>query len=246
MTDETPASKPARRRARSAVRTALAVVLIGLALLVLLVAALYLNRRAAARELLVGWLDRKGIDADVEVDRLEVDGFVGKISIGDPRNPDFKVERVEVDYALGMTWSKAGLGVTPSRIRLVRPLARASWKKGKLSLGSLDPLVEEFMGKPPRPDSRAPLVIVEGGRARIDTEYGPVQVLADARIDDSKLMRLNARLPAASLKSGDVEARGLSAIVDLTTTGDRVALRSRSRPPPMISLWPTPAGRRRS
>ena len=225
MTDETPASKPARRRARSAVRTALAVVLIGLALLVLLAAALYLNRRAAARERLVGWLDRKGIDADVEVDRLEVDGFVGKISIGDPRNPDFKVERVEVDYALGMPWSKAGLGVTPSRIRLVRPLARASWKKGKLSLGSLDPLVEEFMGKPPRPDSRAPLVIVEGGRARIDTEYGPVQVLADARIDNSKLMRLNARLPAVSLKSGDVEARGLSAIVDLTTTGDRVALK---------------------
>ena len=104
MTDETPASKPARRRARSAVRTALAVVLIGLALLVLLAAALYLNRRAAARERLVGWLDRKGIDADVEVDRLEVDGFVGKISIGDPRNPDFKVERVEVDYALGMPW----------------------------------------------------------------------------------------------------------------------------------------------
>jgi hypothetical protein len=144
---------------------------------------------------------------------------------GDPRNPDFKVERVEVDYALGMPWSRTGIGVTPNRIRLVRPLARASWKDGKFSLGSLDPLIEEFMAKPPRPDQRAPLVIVEGGRARIDTDYGPVQVLADARIDNSRLMRLNARLPAASLKSGDTEARGLSAVVDLTTTGDRVALK---------------------
>lgn len=224
MTDETPAPQP-RRAQRSLARTALITLLIGLLLLVALAAALYLNRRAAARELLVGWLDRKGIDADVEVERLEVDGFVGRISIGDPRNPDFKVERVEIDYALGMPWSKAGLGVTPSRIRLVRPLARASWKEGKLSLGSLDPLIEEFTAKPPRPDSRAPLVIVEGGRARIDTEYGPLQVLADARIDDSKLMRLNARLPAASLKSGDMQARGLSAVVDLTTTGDRVALK---------------------
>ena len=224
MTDETPAPQP-RRAQRSLARTALITLLIGLLLLVALAAALYLNRRAAARELLVGWLDRKGIDADVEVERLEVDGFVGRISIGDPRNPDFKVERVEVDYALGMPWSKAGLGVTPSRIRLVRPLARASWKEGKLSLGSLDSLIEEFTAKPPRPDSRAPLVIVEGGRARIDTEYGPLQVLADARIDDSKLMRLNARLPAASLKSGDMQARGLSAVVDLTTTGDRVALK---------------------
>ncbi len=234
LTDETPAPQPEprleakpqpRRRPRSAVGTALLVLLIGVLLLIALAAALYLNRRAAARELLTGWLDRKGIDADVAVERLEIDGFVGKISIGDPSNPDFKVERVEVDYALGMPWSKTGLGVTPSRIRLVRPLARASWKGGKFSLGSLDPLIEEFLARPPRPDQPAPLVIVEGGRARIDTEYGPLQVLADARIDDSKLVQLNARLPAASLKSADVEARGLSAAVDLTTVGDRVTLK---------------------
>ena len=225
MTDDTPASKPRSRRPRPTARGALTVLLVAVLLLVVLAAALYLNRRAAARELLTGWLDRKGIDADVEIDRLEMDGFVGKITIGDPRNPDFKVERVEVDYALGMPWTKTGLGVTPSRIRLIRPLARASWKDGQLSLGSLDPLIKEFMAKPPRPEMRGPLVIVEGGRARIDTEYGPFQVLADARIDDSKLMRLTARLPAASLRSGDTEARGLSAAVDLTTTGDRVALK---------------------
>ena len=46
--------------------------------LVVLAAALYLNRRAAARELLVGWLDRKGIDAKVEVEQLEIDGFVNR------------------------------------------------------------------------------------------------------------------------------------------------------------------------
>ncbi len=199
---------------------------VGVALMVLLVlaAALYLNRRAAARELLVGWLERKGVDADVEVERLEVNGFVGKISIGDPKNPDFKVERVEVDYALGLPWSKAGLGVTPSRVRLVRPIVRAAWKDGKLSLGSLDPLVEEFTGRPPRPDSRAPLVIVERGQARIDTEYGPVNLLADARIDNGKLMRLSGRMPAASLKSGGIEARGLGGVIEATTTGDRLAV----------------------
>nr|WP_312446045.1 YdbH domain-containing protein [Brevundimonas naejangsanensis] len=199
---------------------------VGVALMVLLVlaAALYLNRRAAARELLVGWLERKGVDADVEVERLEINGFVGKISIGDPKNPDFKVERVEVDYAVGLPWSKAGLGVTPSRVRLVRPIVRAAWKDGKLSLGSLDPLVEEFTGKPPKPDSRAPLVIVERGQARIDTEYGPVNLLADARIDDGKLMRLSGRMPAASLKSGAIEARGLGGVIEATTTGDRLAV----------------------
>jgi len=191
----------------------------------LLLAALYLNRRAAARDVLVGWLDQRGIQADVEVERIELDGFVGRIRIGDPRNPDVTVERVEVDYAVALPWSKTGLGVTPSRIRLVRPVMRASWKDGKLSLGSLDPLVKEFTGGPPRPDSRSPLVIIEGGQATLDTEYGPVRLLADARVDDGKLMRLAARMPAAALKSGDIEARRLGATVDLTTTGDRVALK---------------------
>ena len=197
-----------------------AILLIGAA-----AALLYLNRRAVAREVLVGWLDQRGVPADVEIERIELDGFVGRIRIGDPRNPDVTVERAEVDYAVALPWSKTGLGVAPSRIRLVRPVVRASWKGGRLSLGSLDPLVEEFTGGPPRPDQRGPLVVVEGGRGRLSTEYGTVDLLADARIDDGKLMRLAARLPAGALKSGDVEASGLSAVLDLTTTGDRVALR---------------------
>ena len=192
---------------------------------VLLLAALYLNRRAAAREVLIGWLEERGIQADIEVERIELDGFVGRIRIGDPLNPDVTVERVEVDYTVASPWSKTGLGVTPSRIRLVRPVMRARWTGGQLSLGSLDPLVEAFTGGPPRPDQRGPLVIVEGGRGRLDTDYGPIQVLADARIDDGKLMRLAARAPAASLKRGQIAARGLGARLDLTTTGDRIALK---------------------
>jgi hypothetical protein len=204
---------------------------VGVALIALLLVAvvlaglLYLNRRAASREVLIGWLDQRGIEADVEVERIELDGFVGRIRIGDPRDPDVVVERVEVDYAVGLPWSRTGVGVTPSRIRLVRPVMRASWKSGRLSLGSLDPLVEEFSGRPPRPDARGPVVIVEDGRARLDTEYGPVQLFADARVDNGKLMRLKARMPAAALKSGEIDARGLGAAVDLTTTGDRVTVR---------------------
>ena len=197
---------------------------IGLLILSLLVAVIWLNRRAAAREVLVGWLDQRGIQADVEIERLELNGFVGSVRIGDDANPDVTIQRVEVDYALALPWSSTGLGVTPSRIRLVRPVARATWKDGELSFGSLDPLIEEFIGKPPRPDSRGPVVIVETGRLRLDTEYGPLSLLADARIDDGKLMRLAARMPAASLKSGEIEARGLGGSLDLTTTGDRVAL----------------------
>jgi len=221
---DTPAKGKARRgrRLARAIGIGLAAVLVVLSVLV---AVAWLNRRAAAREVLVGWLDQRGIQADVEIQRLELNGFVGSVRIGDERNPDVTIQRVEVDYALGLPWSSTGLGVTPSRIRLVRPVARASWKDGKLSFASLDPLIEEFTGKPPRPDSRGPVVIVETGRLRLDTEYGPLSLLADARVDNGKLMRLAARMPAASLKSGETEARGLGGSLDLTTTGDRVALR---------------------
>ncbi|WP_235560338.1 YdbH domain-containing protein [Brevundimonas sp. Leaf363] len=193
--------------------------------LVVVAAALWLNRRYVAREVLVGWLDRKGVPSQVDIERLELNGFTARVRIGDPNRPDVTVERVEVDYAIAAPWSRTGLGLAPSRVRLVRPVLRARWVNGKLSLGSLDPLVDSFTSKPPRPDSTSPVVIVEQGRVDVTTEYGPVAVLGDARMVDGKLMRLVARVPAASLKSGETEARGLAGSIDLTTTGDRVAVR---------------------
>lgn len=203
------------------------VIVAGLVIGVLLVltALLYLNRRAATRQVLIGWLEQQGIEADMRVERIELDSLVASVRIGDPTDPDVTVERVEVDYAIGSPWSKGGLGLTPTRIRLVRPVVRASVRNGKLTLGSLDPLVERFTGRPPRPDSRGPLVLIESGRVRLDTGYGQASILGDARIDDGKLMRLTAQMPATAFRSGDAEALGLQATVDLTTTGDRVALR---------------------
>lgn len=230
MTEAVEADTPPPRRAKPARRSVwrrLGLILgVCLVVVLILLTLLYLNRRAATRQVLIGWLERQGVEADMKVERVELDGLTASIRIGDPADPDVVVERVEVDYAIGAPWSKSGLGVTPSRIRLLRPVVRASFKDGKLSLGSLDPVIEQFTGQPPRPDSRGPLVLVEGGRLRLDTDYGPVAVLADARVDDGKLMQLDARLPEATLRSGDISANGLKAAVQLTTTGDRVALRA--------------------
>lgn len=198
---------------------------LGAALLVLLVllSVAWLNRRAAARELLIGWLEKKGIDADLRIDRVELDGLTARIRVGDPADPDVTVERVEMDYVLGAPWSKAGLGVTPGRIRLVRPVVRARFHDGTLSFGSLDPLIKEFTRRPPRPDTRGPLVLIEQGRARLDSDYGRATADVDARIDNGKLMRLRALVPPTALKHGGMETDGLTAVVDLTTTGDRLA-----------------------
>ena len=225
MTAATDPAPPPLRPVRTRGRRALRIAGVVFGVLLVLTALLYLNRRAATRQVLIGWLEQQGIEADMQVDRLELDGLTARVRIGDSADPDVTVERVEVDYALGAPWSKGGIGLTPTRIRLIRPVVRASVRNGKLTLGSLDPLIERFAGQPPRPDSRGPLVLVEGARVRLDTDFGPTNIQGDARIDDGKLMRLTARMPATAFKSGDAEAEGLRATVDLTTTGDRVALR---------------------
>lgn len=223
MTDTPPST--ARRSARRWPQKVLIGLLVLTLVSALLTALAWTNRRAAAREMLVGWLDRRGIEAEVVIQRLELNGFVGRVRIGDPADPDVTVQQVEVDYAIGMPWATGGMGVTASRVRLVRPVMRASCREGELSFGSLDPLIEEFTGRPPRPGTRGPVVIVETGRLRLDTEYGPVSLFADARIDDGKLMSLAARMPATSLRSGEMDIRELGGTLDLTTTGDRVAVR---------------------
>src|SRR5690606_42127894 len=128
-----PESEPAPRRSprrRGAGRRLLLALGVAACTLLILIGLLYLNRRAATRQILIGWLERQGVPADMEIERVELDGLVASIRIGDPRNPDAVVERVEVDYAIGAPWSKAALGLSPTRIRLVRPVLRAHRRAG--------------------------------------------------------------------------------------------------------------------
>jgi hypothetical protein len=97
-----PESAPARRPRRPARGRRLPLVLgVAAAAVLVLLAVIYLNRRAATRQVLIGWLEQQGIDADMQVERVELDGLVASIRIGDPADPDVTVERVEVDYAIG-------------------------------------------------------------------------------------------------------------------------------------------------
>lgn len=225
-TSETPPPDSRKRPGKRRRAGQIALMSGGTALVVVIVLAggLYLNRRAAAQHILTGWLEQQGVHAEVQVQRIELNGFTGRILIGDPAHPDFVVDRAEVDYAIGAPWSRTGFGVTPGRIRLVRPVLSATWHDRKFSLGSLDPLVKKFTGQPPKPDSRGPLILVENGQLRLQSDYGAVTVLADATVNDGKLLRLVARMPAASLRSGPTTVTGLQADVELTTTGDRVAV----------------------
>lgn len=227
MTDssspDVPETRAPRSRRGSGRGRRIGAVVVGLTLV--LVATLYLNRRAATQQVLVGWLARQGIDADIAVEKVELDGFVARVRIGDPRAPEVEIERVEVDYVIGLPWQAGGAGLTPSRVRLLRPVARARWQNGRLSFGSLDPLIEKFAARPSRTDIPGPRILIESGRVRLTTDFGPMEMLADATVDDGRLLRLAARIPEVSLGKDETTARNLSGTLNLTTTGERVALR---------------------
>ena len=188
---------------------------------------LYVGRRAVAEEVLVGWLHRRGIAADVQVQRLEWDGFTGRIIVGDPADPDVRVERVDVDYLIGLPWSRDGLGLTPKRVVLERPVIKAEWTGEALSFGSLDPLIKEFTSRPPG-KSPGPIVIVNGGKGIVTTPYGPLSLTADARLNDSRLEWLKASLDPAVLTLDGKRAEGVALEVEARSTADALTFKGRA------------------
>lgn len=211
------------RAKKRRLRTAGIIGLMATTALGLVIATAWVNRRVVAREVLVGWLHQRGIPATVRVDRLELDGFVGRVTVGAASDPDFAGD-VAVDYRIAAPWATGGAGVRPSRVLLTRPVLKASFTNNRFSLGALDPLVKEFTAGPPSPDSTSPLIIVRDGKLRLATDYGLILTSADLTFDNGKLMRLTASTPNLDLKRDKAEVSGLAANLDLTTTGDRVAL----------------------
>lgn len=184
----------------------------------------YLNRRHVAHEVLSGWLEDRGVTSELVIERADIDGFVGRVRLGDPQRPDLEVERIEVDYVIGMPWSRDGLGLKPGRVRLVRPRVRASWQEGKLSLGSLDDLIEELTSRPPQPDQPSPVILVEGGQLELRTVGGQAVIHGDARIEEGRLQRLSARMGRSSLGVDGFEGQDVIAALELTTLGDQMQL----------------------
>jgi len=199
---------PSRTRA---LRLILALVGIGL----VLVATLgWLNRRTLAREALTGWLKSRGIASEATVEAIGPTAFTARMRIGDPRRPDFLAERVEVRYRPRLS------GIEVLSVTLRKPVLRASYRGGKLGMGALDPLVQEFLSRPPPPGAKLPRVQVDGGVLMLTSDYGPVRVTGDALIDDSQLKTLNAVVAPTRLSgSGFAVATGAATVRTATRSG---------------------------
>lgn len=189
-----------------------------LLVLALLAGALYAARLVIARAALVSWLRSHGAPATARFEALGLGGLAVSLQVGDPRNPDLVAPRAEVGYGL----SSEGLDVRS--IRLVRPTLRAQAHGGKLSFGSLDPLVAYLRSRPSRPNAPQPRIEVQDGIVRLATDYGALQIAGDAQLSEGRLTALSAKIAPTHLTAAGVDADLGAGAAELQTRGDAALL----------------------
>lgn len=130
---------------------------------------LWLNRERIADNFIAAELERMGLPASYEVEKIAGQHQVLRnIVIGDPERPDLTIERAEVTL-------RYGFGVpTIAELQLTRPRLYGTFHGGKLSFGALDPVVFTGSDEPfTLPDMR---LRIADGRALLDSDNGRIGI----------------------------------------------------------------------
>lgn len=183
------------------------------------------GRREISRELAVSWLRDHGIEAAVEIDDLDATGFSGRVRLGSRANPVFAADRLEVAYDLAAPWTGERFGIQTKAVRLVRPRVLASVdEKGRVRFGALQPLIDEALKSPRKPNVPGPAILVEDARLDLATPGGRVRVTGDASLDDGQLLRLDGRLAPLRYAVPDLALTAKGATVSARKRGDRLTV----------------------
>ncbi|HEV2748168.1 MAG TPA: YdbH domain-containing protein [Allosphingosinicella sp.] len=190
----------------------------GLLLLVLLlIAAVWTQRRQIATDYIDRELARRGVAASYKVSRI---GFrtqrIEQLVIGDPRRPDATARWVEVEISLGLRRPR----VEMIRARGVRMRGRIVG--GKLRLGEVDKLLPPPTDAPFRlPNQR---VDIADAAMRLDTPAGIVGLAV--RGSGNIAYSFEGRIAAVStgLRQGDCRVDRPRLVAALTTEDDRPSL----------------------
>lgn len=160
--DEPAARKSGRRIGCIAALALLAVLAAALALL-------WLNREGLADNLIAGELAERGIAASYEIEEIgPTREVLTDIVVGDPNRPDLTIERAEVTIR-----HRFGFPAI-AQVRLIRPRLFGTYRDGRLSFGTLDPLL--FTGEEGPFEFPDFELAVEDGRGLLETDFGPVGV----------------------------------------------------------------------
>lgn len=183
------------------------------------------GRREISRELAESWLRDHGVEAAVELDDLDATGFTGKVRLGTRANPVFAADRLEVAYDLSAPWTGGKFGIQTKAVRLVRPRVLASLDKhGRLTFGALQPLLDEFLQSPKKPNVPGPAVLVEDARLDLNTPGGRARITGDASLDDGQLLRFDGRLAPLRYATRDLAIDAKGATVTARKRGDRLTI----------------------
>ena len=159
-------------------------------------AIIYSQRGPIGTRLAIDYLQRRGVPASITIERLGPGGFVGSARLGPANDPDLTIDRIEVEFSPLPILSDAIVPRVRS-VRMVRPRLKARYADGKLTFGSLQGMVDEFLSQPataPPPD-----VLIEDGAARIATEAGELRLTGAGALIDGRVTRLEARMGAHRL-----------------------------------------------
>jgi translocation and assembly module TamB len=187
---------------------------IGMAMLVLVLAALWTQRAPIAENFISRELNRRGVQANYDLAEIGVrTQRIENIVLGDPANPDLVARWVEVDIAF------AGLTPQVSAVRAVGVRMRASYKNGVMALGELDKFRD--------PASTAPFSLpnidlgLQDARLRMETDAGTVGMRIDGsgNLQSGFRGKLAAAMPRAGL-AGCGLADG-TAYLDVAMQGGR-------------------------
>ncbi len=201
------------RRWKSAVRWALGVV----AMLCLVLLALWTQRQPLAENFIERELNRLGVRADYRIAAIGLrTQRIDHVVLGYPASPDLTADWVEVDIALS--------GVTPqvAAVRAGGVRLRGSLRGGVLDLGSLNAFRDPASTAPfALPDVRLGL---RDARMRLDTDFGPVglKLDGDGNLRSGFRGKLAAVMPQAAI-AGCTASRA-TAYVDLGVSDGRPRL----------------------
>ena len=210
-----PAARPPRRIGRRIALGALLACGVAAAALI----GVYASRGAIAVKLAADYLAKRGVASSITVDRLDFNGFTGSIRLGPASAPDLTVDRVEVAFVAAPLWRRTELPRIRS-VRLVRPRLKAKLAGGKLTVGSLQRLVDEALAGPST--GAPPDVRVEAGSLSIAAPAGPIVLTGDGALTRGRLETASVKLAPARLTGFGVAAEGAGGDLTLTARGARL------------------------
>ncbi|HEY8593123.1 MAG TPA: YdbH domain-containing protein [Sphingomicrobium sp.] len=186
-----------------------------LALLVLGVAALWIQRRPVARHFLKQELQSRGVDASYKLDRV---GFrtqqVSDLVIGDPKNPDLTARFAQIQTRLKLNGSFEVYRIVARGVRLKGKLVN-----GRVSWGQIDKLIPPPSNKPfALPDFA---VDIADSSIALATPFGPAGIAVQGSGKLSGGFKGRVALASPRITPGRCTAVGLNANVAISVVARR-------------------------